>query len=821
MIENKELQLAEDFVLYTKQNIFLTGKAGTGKTTFLRSLANKSQKRMIVTAPTGVAAINARGVTLHSFFQLPFGPLITEQVAGRKVENQMFKHKFSKDKINIIKTLDLLIIDEVSMVRADILDAVDEVLRHFKNRFLPFGGVQLLMIGDIQQLPPVIKNEEFQLLKPYYSSMYFFNSKALSEANMISIELKHIYRQKDNKFIKILNEIRDNSLTESSYQQLHERYIHDFKPDDKDGYITLTTHNHTARTINKTRLSQIEGKLYKFQAVINGTFSEFAFPNDFELELKIGAQVMFIRNDSSHEKRYFNGKIGIITEIDNDIIMVKSENEYLEIATSPEKWENIKYSLNEKNNEIVEEVIGTFIQYPLKLAWAVTIHKSQGLTFEKAIIDSSDAFAYGQTYVALSRCKSLEGLVLSSKISKNAVIGDNEVCNFNQNIEKNQPGDDDLEKAKSAYQMELINELFNYKQLNYSFERLEKTLNEHFNTFTGTLKLNVNEIKKNVLLEITNIANNFLKQIKMFTTEKQKIEDNKIVQERLKKAGEYFIDVHAEKIIKKLEVSSFETDNKEIGKSIKTHLSEINEILNVKQQCLIVCRNGFKVEKYIEARTKSMFEYKEKTKKTNKTEKNTETKHSDLYSTLKTWRTKTSELNDIEPYMILLNKTMQIIANQLPTTLNQLKSVSGIGKKKIMLFGKEILEIITNYIETNHFEKDKDMIEIPETSKILKKKTGEISYEMYKEGKSIQEIAHLQGFTISTIENHLGTYIASGQIKIEELLDSMSIIEIKKYFETAPKKSLTEAKKALPEHYTWSQLKFVKNHIEYSTGSKL
>ena len=307
---NKELDLAFEFVQYTNQNIFLTGKAGTGKTTFLKSLKSRIMKRMVVVAPTGVAAINAGGVTIHSFFQLPFGPIITEKVAGHKIENPNFKKKFNKRKINIIRTIDLLIIDEISMVRADMLDAIDEVLRKYKNRFLPFGGVQLLMIGDLQQLAPVVKDDEWNMLRSYYNSMYFFNSKAIKESSMVTIELKHIYRQKDDVFVKILNEVRNDKLTQESYDILHQRYIPDFKPKEEEGYITLTTHNNSANNTNKEHLDRIKNKSKFFKATVDGTFSEYSYPTDYDLELKLGSQVMYVKNDSSPEKRYFNGKIG-------------------------------------------------------------------------------------------------------------------------------------------------------------------------------------------------------------------------------------------------------------------------------------------------------------------------------------------------------------------------------------------------------------------------------------------------------------------------------------------------------------------------------
>lgn len=336
---NPELQLARDFVQHTRHNIFLTGKAGTGKTTFLHNLKHDTPKRMIVTAPTGVAAINAGGVTLHSFFQLPFGPYVPG--------SDMQQRRFSKEKINIIKGLDLLVIDEISMVRADLLDGVDAVLRHYKHRHRPFGGVQLLMIGDLHQLSPVIKDDEWQLLKPYYDSCYFFSSHALKQTDMISIELKHIYRQSDADFIELLNRVRDNRLDSATLQALNTRYRPDFQPGEDDDYITLTTHNRKADHINERQLQALPSKPFSFEARIEGDYPEYSYPTAETLTLKKGAQVMFVRNDSSAEKRYFNGKIGRITRLDRERIIVKCPDDEQEIPVEPVSWENIKYTLDQ------------------------------------------------------------------------------------------------------------------------------------------------------------------------------------------------------------------------------------------------------------------------------------------------------------------------------------------------------------------------------------------------------------------------------------------------------------------------------------------
>ncbi|HNV52990.1 MAG TPA: AAA family ATPase, partial [Tenuifilaceae bacterium] len=389
-IENLQLKQAFDFIQYTGKNIFLTGKAGTGKTTFLKHIKEVSPKRMIVVAPTGVAAINAGGVTIHSFFQMPFGPHIpvtNSQFNPFDEEPQTASRngvqKFSREKINIIKSLDLLVIDEISMVRADLLDGIDEVLRRYRNHSKPFGGIQLLMIGDIQQLAPIAKDDEWEILKRYYDTVYFFSSKALRQTAYISIELKHIFRQSDREFIDILNKVRDNRIDNETLNILNKRYIPNINKDDNDGYITLTTHNHQSQRINDSKLQKLKSKLHTFKAVVKGEFPEYSYPTDYELQLKVGAQVMFVKNDSSFEKLYYNGKIGTIVDIDDDLIHVKCEGDSNDIAVTMVEWQNYKYTINDETSEISETVIGSFIQYPLKLAWAITIHKSQGLTFEK------------------------------------------------------------------------------------------------------------------------------------------------------------------------------------------------------------------------------------------------------------------------------------------------------------------------------------------------------------------------------------------------------------------------------------------------------
>ncbi|HKI90540.1 MAG TPA: AAA family ATPase, partial [Draconibacterium sp.] len=481
--ENTQLKLAYDFLRYTNQNVFLTGKAGTGKTTFLKNLKKVSPKRMVVVAPTGVAAINAGGVTIHSFFQLPFGPQIP-QVDGNSFpdsqpESNSFNriNRFSKNKINIIRSLDLLVIDEISMVRVDVLDAIDAVLRRFKNRYQPFGGVQLLMIGDLQQLAPVVKEDDWKILQKYYDTAFFFSSLALKRSEFTGIELQHIYRQSDQEFIDLLNMVRDNKLDSSGLKLLNNRFKPDFTPDENEGYITLTTHNYQAQRINNFRLQKLSTKKHQFRCSVEKDFPEYSYPADEVLELKTGAQVMFLKNDSSGGKRYYNGKIGNVVRIKEKTIEVQCPDETESIDVERDTWENTKYELNEKTSEIEENVVGKFEQFPLKLAWAITIHKSQGLTFEKAIIDARQSFAHGQVYVALSRCKSLEGLVLSTPLDERSVINDTTVIDFTTDIEQNQPGEAELEASKKAYEMQLLKECFDFQPVIRSSNYLLKIWN--------------------------------------------------------------------------------------------------------------------------------------------------------------------------------------------------------------------------------------------------------------------------------------------------------------------------------------------------------
>jgi hypothetical protein len=523
---------------------------------------------MVVVAPTGVAAINAGGVTIHSFFQMPFGPFLSSEITGNNTsggENNTSVEslqKFNREKIAIIKSLDLLVIDEISMVRADLLDGIDSVLRRYKDRSKPFGGVQLLMIGDLQQLAPVVKDDEWNLLKPYYDTVFFFSSKALKKTDYVSIELTHIFRQRDEVFIRLLNRIRDNSADQKTLDELNKRYLPGFTTKDGDGYITLTTHNYQSHTINDSKLEKLPAKVRRFTARVEGDFPEFSYPNDFELSLKQGAQVMFVKNDISREKLFYNGKIGVIVKIEDDVIWVKCQGDEEDIAVGQAEWHNTKYTIDEETKEIKESVLGTFSQIPLKLAWAITIHKSQGLTFEKAIIDAKAAFAHGQVYVALSRCKTMEGMVLSTPISNQCIKSDAKVSVFNHEIELNPPGQELLAQSKLAFQHSLLFELIDFqpalRRLNYCV----KLMYEHQESILPALKDLFVQMSTEVKRDLCDVSEKFKGQLQQLLAENNNAELNIHLQERIQKACHYFSEKLEPIVLDKLKDIDIEIDNK-------------------------------------------------------------------------------------------------------------------------------------------------------------------------------------------------------------------------------------------------------------------
>lgn len=455
-----------DLIEHTNRSVFLTGKAGTGKTTFLNEFVKKTRKKHIVVAPTGIAAINAGGVTIHSMFGLPLRTFLptTDRVNGSVAMNiaDLMQHfKYRKDKLKLLREVEVLIIDEVSMLRADVLDMMDFSLRFIRRNAQRFGGVQMLFIGDLYQLPPVVRDEH--VLKQYYPSPFFFESHALKEVPLVTIELTKVYRQSDEDFLEILNSIRAGEVDNIDFEELNKRYDPDFDAGEEP-YVYLCSHNKMADDINQKKLVEIKVDPSTYEAKLFGEFKENQYPNEQFLELKMGAQVMFIRNDISPDKKYFNGKLGEISGLDENEIKVVLEGSEKEIVVKREVWEQKKYSLdNEKN--IKEEVLGSFEQFPIKLAWAVTIHKSQGLTFDKVIIDAGKSFTAGQVYVALSRCRTLDGIVLKSKITPEVIFKDNRILQFQDSSLANDHVEQILDQEKYDYSIKKVLRLIDSRWL--------------------------------------------------------------------------------------------------------------------------------------------------------------------------------------------------------------------------------------------------------------------------------------------------------------------------------------------------------------------
>lgn len=708
MEKNSELRHAWDFVEHTGISIFLTGKAGTGKTTFLRTLKKKSSKRSIIVAPTGVAAINAGGMTIHSFFQLPLSPFVPEA---------NFKNRFdySKEKRKIIRTLDLLIIDEISMVRSDVLDAIDSVLRRFREHEKPFGGVQLLMIGDLQQLTPVVTPEDEVILQRYYDTSYFFGSKALRSISYVTIELTHVYRQQDEEFITLLNNIREGQVSETDLKRLNERFNPNFEPEVGSDYIRLTTHNKMAESYNEVQLHNLPSKACTFIAEADGNFPEYNYPADFKLTLKRGAQVMFIRNDNNG--RYYNGRIGHVTHIDNEKILVLCPGDDKEIEVQQETWENTKYSLNEKTKQIEAEVQGTFKQYPLRLAWAITIHKSQGLTFEHAIIDAQSSFAAGQVYVALSRCKTLEGLILASPISSSAIINDSQVTNYiSHQTEEAEKSIAALPTLKAEYYRQLLLELFSFTDLKACEDALYRVLTEYFYKYPKIITLH-----KMAIIDlderIMNISSKWKGIICNMTTD-QLHEDDFL--QRMKKGALYFHSQLTEIFSHLLDMTKgVQSNNKIAYKRFDNNYADLLQTYVVKHELLgRIMEKGFSINSYLTAKQEAI--------------------------------------------------------------LNSLEEKTGRNRK--------------NKIEET-------------TPKVPKISTGEVTFNLFKTGKSIEEIAKERNLTPATIQGHLIPYIQKGEIKLNEVIDEGKAKTILQKIQLAGKEASLKAIKILcPADITYTDI---------------
>ncbi|GAA0890357.1 helix-turn-helix domain-containing protein [Fulvivirga kasyanovii] len=719
-------ELAVKYVNTTQRHIFLTGKAGSGKTTLLRYLVAKTYKAAVVAAPTGIAAINAGGVTLHSLLQLPFGTFVPGEVSmgGLELREKLNTPKsvisqlqMRSTKRKLLREIELLIIDEVSMLRADLLDCIDVILRHVRRRRdVPFGGVQMLFIGDLNQLPPVVKNSEWPLLSKYYGSAYFFDSQVLKNYPPVYIELDKIYRQSDPEFLDILNRLRDNKLLADDVKKLNSYYRKDVSDQAEEGYIHITTHNRKADLINERELEKLESKAYEYKAKVSGDFPENMYPLSDAIVLKLGAQVMFIKNDPSGEGQYYNGKIGKVVSLGSESIEVELDGDGALVEVKTYLWENKRYKLNADTGQVEETVIGTYEQYPIKLAWAITVHKSQGLTFEKAILDLSDSFAPGQMYVALSRLTSMKGLVLSAPVPESGIDTDSALQSFAGSKRAVNDLQEELKQDRKKF-------LLGYTQTAFDFTDILIELNNHLQGFDKDENKSAKQKYKDWTNELLNetkplqeVAGKFIRQLARIVGE----DGNDYllnIYERVQKANGYF-----QPLLRSL------------SQKVKEHKKQVS------------------IQKKVKG-----------------------------YS---------GELKDIES--LFDRKEQQIQKAEL--------LISHAIDNKMLT--KEDLQSSGIYNRASGKTEKKEK-KVP---------TKEVTYGLYKEGKSVEEIAELRGLTSGTIEGHLCTYVLTGEIKASDLMDGEKMENILTVMRTLGTTSSGKIKSKLGDEYEYGEIRIALAH---------
>lgn len=818
---NTMFTLAADLVNYTSRHLFLTGKAGTGKTTFLKYIRQNCPKQMAVVAPTGVAAINAGGVTIHSFFQLPLSPFIPETkgfiVNGEEANNKhtlLGRLRLNSERRKVLQELELLIIDEISMVRCDVLDAIDLVLRHIRNRHLErFGGVQVLFIGDMFQLPPVVKDVEWNMLRDYYKSPYFFDSHVVQEELPLYIEFTKIYRQSEENFIRLLNKVRNNEMDEESLAALHQRYQPEFFGEKTEGYILLTTHNEKARQINAEELTRLPGKNFTYKAGVDGDFPPTAFPADEALQLKVGAQVMFIKNDVDKGRRYFNGKIGVVTELTDDKIFVQCKDEPKPIEVTKEKWENIRYTLDKATRHLNEDVLGSFSQYPLRLAWAITIHKSQGLTFEKAVIDAGKAFAPGQVYVALSRCTNLEGMVLHSRIQSHSLFADDRIVRFAKNGLPLVEVKNELVQSKKEYQEKVLLQLFLFTKAVSSIKEVQAYLLQHSTSFNTEVLVWADELLTK-LQGLQATAEKFHTQIKFFFAQPASPEENKPLQERLQKGAVWFAQ-EVKAAVEVIQQSPAITDSTMHAKEYNDLLREAFTQLSQQHYLLQGFADGFDIESYHRRKKQFVAPSFGVNAYAGASEKKVELQHPSLYYQLKKLRDNICSKRNLPIYYVASSKTLEEMATYLPQTVDELEQISGFGKAKVETYGPQFLEVIQAYASERDLastitEKSPKRKRKEKTAETKKTDTKAETFRLYQEGKTVSEIANERSLTAQTIESHLAYYVYTGAIKIDELVSREKVVLIEPALQGFEKgTSITPIKEKLPASITYGDIRLV------------
>jgi hypothetical protein len=738
------------FINQTQRSIFLTGKAGTGKTTLLREIIETTHKNTVVVAPTGIAALNAGGVTIHSMFQLPFAGFIPDNSSPQFSETTKFEtkatlrrhFKMNNVKRSVIRNMELLVIDEVSMLRADLLDAMDFMMQTVRKSSQPFGGVQVLFIGDLLQLPPVIRDEEWRTLRSYYRGKFFFHSHVIQQNPPLYIELSKIFRQTDDSFISVLNNLRNNQITPQDIQSLNQYVQPDFDLKNNSGYITLTTHNAKADAINNQAINDLKGKMNNYFPDIVGDFPEKIYPLDPNLQLKVGAQIMFVKNDLSFDKNYFNGKMGVIKSLSSQEIMVHFPEENKTIEVEKYEWQNIRYKVDEMTQEIEEEVLGTFVQYPIKLAWAITVHKSQGLTFDKAALDVSQVFLPGQAYVALSRLRSLNGLILLSPLRMNGISNDQDVMDYALNKASE-------ELLKNSLHFETKNFIHKYLANSFDWANLAQEWRNHqysYNEKSESSEKGKHALwakKQTLIIEsLVDPAIKFIVQLnKIFNSETV---DLIHVSERIEAAYGYFMKPMDELVYELL----YKMEEIQRLKKVKAFYDELvlleelqtKAVLRLMKARLlietVVAGDTISKEKLTSPEIKSY-----KSKKTTIIRDNFKSKNGDL-------------LDDDEP------------------------------------------------VERYSSKKPKE--------KTVKKSTVEETYELWQEKMSIKDIANIRKLTTQTIESHLVKLIQTKVISVNDVLPADKIAELKVAFQFYQEESLNGLKEKHGEKFTWDELRMFK-----------
>ncbi|MFM2337447.1 MAG: hypothetical protein RL115_640 [Bacteroidota bacterium] len=821
---NTLFQLAADLINQSGRTIFLTGKAGTGKTTFLKYIRENCPKQMVVLAPTGVAAINAGGATIHSFFQLPFSPFIPavqgngfRQATETTVNphNLISRLRFNHEKRKLLQQLALLIIDEISMVRCDMLDAIDIILRHFRKRpYEPFGGVQLLFIGDMFQLPPVIKEVEWKLLSEFYDSPYFFSSQVLKNEPPLYIEFDKIYRQSEENFIRVLNQVRTNQINEEGLQILESRFLPQVRRSKDDGYIMLTTHNEQARNINMAALNNLEGPAQQYEAQIADDFPATAYPAEELLHLKVGAQVMFIKNDTADKgKRYFNGKIGTITKLEDEKIVVHCKDEEYAIEVTRDKWENIRYTVDKSSQQVKEDVLGSFSQFPLRLAWAITIHKSQGLTFEKAIIDAGEAFAPGQVYVALSRCTNLDGLILKSKLKAGNLFTDKRILEFSEKISSSTQLKKELELARRHYQAQLLQATFDFRIALNNCTELKEYLQANptsFNTETlpwvTALHNKINTLQSTSLKFHGWLTTQFAQQITPAL--------NTALQERTTKAAEHFI-VEITAAITLLQQSPAVTDSRQHAKEFNDGVKEIFAPLASTLHLLRGFDSSLNPAAWHQRKKEFVLPPITINAYAAASTKQTNSPHPVLHKQLRELRDTLCARKNIPIYMVLGSNSIDEMARYLPQSLKELRLINGFGNIKLQQYGQSFLDIILQYCGERNLDSlmhEKLALQdetIPSQTKKKKGNSHATSFKLYKEGKNIAAIAKERNLSVSTIEGHLCQFIRSGDIDILDLVSEEKCTLIKSALKKIDGFATTPLKQALPASISYNDIRMV------------